>query len=80
MKYYYTVSLARLVSNPAPVSDTRGIKRTTVWFLYACDVKQLAQHCNLILVQVLSFLCIYTTSGMYIFCHGRLVGDVFVVR
>jgi hypothetical protein len=32
MKYYYTVSLARLVSNPAPVSDnlleTRGLKTT----------------------------------------------------
>jgi len=75
--YYYTVSLARLVSNPAPVSDslleTRGIKKTTMWFWYTCDVSQLAQHCNLILLQVLSFLCIYTTSGMYIFCHGRLV-------
>jgi len=76
MKYYYTVSLARLVSNPAPVSDTlletRGIKKTTMWFWYTCNVSQLA-HCYLILLQVLSFCCVYTTSDMYIFYHGRLV-------
>jgi len=36
MKYYYTVSLATLVSNPAPVSDTlletRGIKKQQCGF------------------------------------------------